>query len=206
MSEPVPSPLPWARVALPWSTILFGGLAGLGGTVFVLPFMLLSPRDAEVIIILGGVGCFLRGLLVSLAAVLADRVLRRAARPWRWALGMLVLGLVPGLEVLVPSAPSLPHWMGLYNLSGAIRDGWFGLVLGLAAYRQEGAVRRMGLAGALALPLYLPLEYARGGPLTPLLGGLDEAVPLIALLIGAGGLIGAAFGWRLHVATAQFRG
>jgi len=190
---------PFDEVLLPWSTPFVVGLAtGLAGLAGVLVGWFDDPESAINLGVVGGVMVAARGALVGLGATLGDRVLKGTSRPVRWACGMAVVGLVPGLEglmqVLYYGMQLVSHSMTLWwVVLGASRDALLGLCLGAVLMSRPGHWWPSALTGAGVLALYCAADGLLGGPLEEIglmpdrhYWGLEElAAPAVVVVAGA---------------------
>ena len=196
--------LPFGEVLLPWSTPLVVGLAtGLAGLAGLLVGWFADLGMAIAMCIVGGAMVAARGAVVALGATLGGRLLRGTSRPVRWACGMAVVGVVPGLEVLIQSRygvagvhgvsySTLLCWVAL----GAGRDALLGLCLGAVLMSRPGHWWPSALSGAGVLALYCVADALLGGPLAEI--GLmpgghywgPEELAAPAVVVVAGALVG----------------
>ena len=200
------------EVQLPWSTVIYGALAG---GVAALPAAALGLADvnAAIVAFFGPFWTAGYGLILSAAAVASDYLLRGWPRPQRWGLAMLGASLLvvcwletQSLACSMSEGAPATGLSGLlriavWTLLGAALSGLYGSVAGLAASRRAGALRVAPWMGGLVALIYAGVDALFGGPARRM---ADTGTMLIAwvLMVGAAGaLLGLALAWQLRVAA-----
>jgi hypothetical protein len=168
---------------LPWVTVAYGCAAGAVWTlILLLTFGMgsVSGLGAKQLLMGFGIEAGMVGCLTG-AVVLADRVAPPRYRPLTWAVALdLTIGAML-LTVLKLHEPAL-------SAALIMVVGTTGCALGLASYRPDRAWRRLPVVGAVV--------GALGGVALAVVDAnwRGAQVPLAALVLGKGLVVGAAVG------------
>jgi hypothetical protein len=204
-----PSPLaqvvevpPFERARLPWTTLLFALLGALVASLLVALAFLRIHQDAFLIGGIAAVVAGARALGLAVGATAADRVAADWPRVARWALGLAIAGVVPGLELLPMGFQAFPNWVVVclpWLAAGAVRDGLIGAISGYSLLQERTLVwaRCMGVAAVWGA--YAACDLTLSGPLAEIPGGTERVQFVLALALG-GCLLPAALSLSLWLA------
>ena len=194
---------PISRLHLPGYTIFYTSLAGVLGAVVVAPLAWWQGWGNAWIA--AAVVAGWRGLLLGAWVVMADRAVDHWRRPFRWGLGMLIIGFVPDAEIglfaylaFVPKAFLYPPTaLYIWIVIAALRDGLLGLALGYTAEAARGWAWKSAAAAVIVWAAYRVAGIVAKGPLLGLPVEVYESIEALAqvslcMLISAG-FIGWAF-------------
>ena len=107
---------PISRLHLPGYTIFYTSLAGILGAVVVAPLAWWQGWGNAWIA--AAVVAAWRGLLLGAWVVMADRAVDHWRRPFRWGLGMLIIGFVPDADL-----PSLYNLCDVFVMPNRVTEG-----------------------------------------------------------------------------------
>lgn len=204
-----PSPLtpavevpPSERLRLPWVTLLFALLGALiAGLLLTLAFLRMHA-DAFSIGGMAAVVAGARALVLGFGGTAADRVARYWPRVARWGLGLAILGLVPGLELL-------PIWFGAgprrvvicltWMAAAAVRDGVIGALSGYLLSQEKALLWARCIGAAVIWGVYVAYDVYFSGPLTGVFLG-TETTQFVLTQALAGCLLPVAFVLGLRLA------
>jgi hypothetical protein len=210
-----PSPLtevvevePFERLRLPWTTLLVALLGALIAGLLLTVGFLSTHREAHMVGVVAVVVAGVRAVVLALGAVAADRIVGGWPRMARWGLGLAILGLVPGLELVPMGLAASPNWVAMclpWMAAAAVRDGLIGAISGCFLLRQRTLLWARCIGAAAVWGGYAACDLGLSGPLTEFPSGTERTQFVLTLAL-AGCLLPVALAVGLRLAWQRLPG